>query len=246
MKIFPAVDVIKGKTVRLEQGDFDRKLSYDMAPVDAARKWEDMGAEVIHVVDLEGAKAGGPRNLDIATEIARTVNVPVQLGGGFRRQIDIKKALNAGVWRVVVGSKALEEFAFARDVIETFKDRVIISVDAKSYDLKSRGWEEKVEGEFFYVLDKFVSFGAKEIIYTDILVDGTLSGPSIDRIEEILDKVDVKIIAAGGIKDVEHIRQMKRLEPKGLTGVIIGRALYEGTIDLKEAIDAGKADSAVS
>jgi len=246
MKIFPAVDIIKGKTVRLEQGDFDRKLSYEMEPVEAARKWEAMGAEAIHVIDLEGAKAGSPQNLDIATEIARTVNVPVQLGGGFRRQSDIKKALNAGIWRVTVGSKALEEFEFAKDVIKTFQDRVIISVDARSYDLKSRGWEEKVEGEFFYVLDKFVSFGAKEIIYTDILVDGTLSGPSVDRIEEILDKVDVKVISAGGIKDVEHVKMLKKLEPKGLTGVIIGRALYEGTIDLKEAVDAGKADSAVS
>jgi len=243
MKVIPAVDIIGGKTVRLEQGRYDRKLSYDVEPLEAARKWEAMGAEMLHVVDLDGAREGRPVNLNTVREIARAVNIPVEAGGGFRKEIDIKDALNNGVWRVVVGSKALEEIDFARDVIENFRQQVILSLDARDFRPQVRGWEKEVDLDVFDVLRKFVSFGARELIYTDITKDGMLAGPNTEHIKKILSEVKVKLISAGGIKNVDHIRQLSRLEPLGLSGVIIGRALYEGTIDLKEAIDAGKEDN---
>jgi phosphoribosylformimino-5-aminoimidazole carboxamide ribotide isomerase len=242
MRIIPAIDIIAGKTVRLKQGRYDRQLDYDMTPVEAAREWEAMGAELIHVVDLEGAKKGAPVNLEMVKEIVRTVNVPIEVGGGFRKEVDIKNALNHGVTRVVIGSKAFEDIDFARTCLENFHDKVILSVDAKDYKPRVWGWKKALNADLFELLAKFRSFGAKEIIYTDISKDGMLAGPSTDQIERILDGVGIKVIAAGGVKDIGHIKELKRLEKKGLTGVIIGRALYEGTINLREAIDAGKAD----
>ncbi|MFQ5952780.1 MAG: 1-(5-phosphoribosyl)-5-[(5-phosphoribosylamino)methylideneamino]imidazole-4-carboxamide isomerase [Candidatus Omnitrophota bacterium] len=246
MKVIPAVDIIEGKTVRLEQGKYDRKLSYDVSPVEAARKWEAAGAELIHVVDLDGAKKGRPVNLGVIEEIVKAVNVPVEVGGGFRKELDIKSGLDRGIWRVVVGSGAFEDIDFARDCIENFRERVILSLDAEDSRPRVRGWEKAVEVDLFDILEKFRSFGAREIIYTDIKRDGTLSGPNVENLKKILAKVDLKIISAGGIKTVDHVRQLKELEPMGLSGVIIGRALYEGTIDLEEAISAGKTDNPVS
>lgn len=246
MKIIPAIDIIDGKTVRLEQGRYDRELKYEIKPVEAAREWESMGAELIHVVDLDGARQGRPVNLSVLKEIARAVNVPVEVGGGFRKEIDIKDALNNGAWRVIIGSKALEEIDFARNCIETFHAQVIISVDVKELKPRVHGWEKGLDLDLFDVLKKFVSFGAKELIYTDIQKDGMLSGPAAENLEKILKEVKVKIISAGGIKTIEHIKELKKLEGLGLSGVIVGRALYDGTIDLKEAIDAGKKDNTVS
>ncbi|MGB2601150.1 MAG: 1-(5-phosphoribosyl)-5-[(5-phosphoribosylamino)methylideneamino]imidazole-4-carboxamide isomerase [Candidatus Omnitrophota bacterium] len=246
MKIIPAVDIIGGKTVRLEQGKYDRELNYDVSPVEAARKWEAIGAEMLHVVDLDGARQGRPVNLETVREITKAVNIPVEVGGGFRKEIDIKSALDHGVWRVIVGSKAFQELDFARACIQDFRERVIFSADASNFELRVQGWEEGVDLDLFDILRKLVSFGSKELIYTDIQKDGMLTGPSTDHLEKILQEVDIKLISAGGVKTVEHIKQLKKLEPLGLVGVIVGRALYEGTIDLKEAIDAGKADNTVS
>jgi len=246
MKIIPAVDIIEGKTVRLMQGKYDHKTDYNVSPVDAAREWESAGAELIHVIDLEGAKKGHPINLETAAEIARAVDVPVQLGGGFRKEIDIKKALDSGIWRVIIGSKAIEEEDFARDILTSFRERVILSVDADKTGLKLHGWQDRSRLDVFETIEKFVSFGAEEMIFTDISKDGTLKGPDIELLKELLPRVKVKLIYAGGIKDTEDILELKKLEKKGLAGVIIGRALYDGTIDLKEAIDACKADNPVS
>ncbi|MDP8298397.1 MAG: 1-(5-phosphoribosyl)-5-[(5-phosphoribosylamino)methylideneamino]imidazole-4-carboxamide isomerase [Candidatus Tantalella remota] len=239
MKIIPAIDLIEGKTVRLEQGKYDRQLSYDVDPVEAARKWEAQGAKLIHIVDLDGARKGEPSNVETVRKITRAVTIPVEVGGGFRKVLQVKGALDHGVSRVIVGSKAFEEMDFARSCLETFGERVIFSVDAKNLEVRIHGWEDGIDLDIFEVLKKFVSFGSKEIIYTDVQKDGMLSGPSIDQLTQILEKVDINIISAGGVKTVEHIKELKKLESLGLSGVIIGRALYDGTIDLKEAIDAG-------
>ena len=246
MKIIPAIDIISGKTVRLEQGRYDRKLSYDVTPLEAAREWESMGAELIHVVDLDGARQGKPVNLSVVREIARSVGIPVETGGGYREEMDIEEALNSGVWRVILGSKAFQDMDFARNCIERFGERVILSADARNFEPMIQGWEQGLDIDFFEILKKFISFGAREIIYTDIRKDGMLSGPSIENIEKILKETGIKIISAGGVKTVDHVKELKRLEPLGLSGVIIGRALYEGIIDLKEAIDAGKTNNTVS
>ncbi|MFH1837092.1 MAG: 1-(5-phosphoribosyl)-5-[(5-phosphoribosylamino)methylideneamino]imidazole-4-carboxamide isomerase [Candidatus Omnitrophota bacterium] len=246
MKIIPAIDLIDGKTVRLKQGEYDRKISYDIDPIEAARKWGSMGAELIHIVDLDGAREGRPMNLDVVEKIIGAVNVPVEVGGGFRNKEDIQLALARGVSRVVVGSKAFEEIDFAEDCIISFGEKVILSADAKNFKPQVHGWETALDMDLFEILKKFVSFGAKEIIFTDIQKDGMLTGPSIDSLKKILEEVDVKIVSAGGVKTVEDVRELKKLEDKGLSGVIIGRALYEGTIGLKEAINAGKKNNTMS
>lgn len=246
MKIIPAIDLIGGKTVRLEQGEYERRLSYDVDPVDAARRWQDMGAELIHVIDLDGAKEGKPCNLSTTEKIVQAVDVPIETGGGFRTETDIEAAIKKGVSRVVVGSRAFEDMGFAKTCTESFGIHVIFSLDVRNNRLGIHGWEDTIDLNIPDVLNELISFGTKEIIYTDITRDGTLSGPNTVEIKRLLDAVDIQIISAGGVKTVDHIQQLKALEEMGLSGVIIGRALYEGTIDLKEAIDAGKADNTVS
>ena len=239
MKIIPAIDLIAGKTVRLEQGEYDRKLSYDISPLEAAKKWKAEGATLLHVIDLDGAKEGRPVNLPVVEEIISEVKVPVETGGGYRTIEDIEEALDKGVFRVIVGSKALKDMSFAHDCVREFGQRIIFSIDVKNFRPSVNGWEQTVDIDVPTVLNWFKDFGVEEIIYTDIESDGTLKGPNIEALEKMLDISGVKIISAGGVKTVEDIKKLKKLEEKGLSGVIIGRALYEGTIDLGEAIDAG-------
>ena len=243
MKVIPAIDIMGGRTVRLEQGRYDRRLRYDIAPVDAAREWESRGAELIHVVDLDGARDGWPVNLSVVSAIAQAVNIPVEAGGGFRNEADIEKALGTGIWRVVVGSKALEEKDFARNILENFREQVIPSLDADKDRLRIHGWKKPLDLDIFKALDRFVSYGAGEVIYTAISKDGTLAGPDTGSLKKIIGEFDIGFIYAGGVKNVEHIRELKELEHMGLTGVIVGRALYDGTLDLGEAINACKADN---
>ncbi len=246
MKIIPAIDLIGGKTVRLEQGKYDKKLSYCTDPVDAAKKWEALGAKLIHVIDLDGAKEGRPVNLSTIKKIVGAVNTRIEVGGGYRSEADITTALEAGAWRVILGSRVLEDLEFTKKAVKNFKENVILSLDAENKKLKARGWVKEVDINIFDLLDKLSSFGVKEIIYTDISRDGTLSGPNVEVLSEILDKTDIKIISAGGVKNIEDIKKLKKLEKKGLSGVIIGRALYDGTIKLEEAINACKADNSLS
>ena len=246
MKILPAIDLIGGKTVRLFEGRYDRKSIYDIDPVEAAKKWESMGAEILHVVDLDGAKTGHPINLNTVEKIIKAVNIPVEMGGGYRLASEIETALTAGVSRVIIGSRAFEDLDFACSCFDSFGKKVIFSFDAKNFVPQVRGWEESLDVDIFDLLGKFISFGVKEIIYTDVSKDGTLSGPAIGNVERILDEVDIDIISAGGIKDVAHIRELLPLEKKGLTGIIVGRALYEGTLDLREAISACEENNSMS
>ncbi|MFH1878052.1 MAG: 1-(5-phosphoribosyl)-5-[(5-phosphoribosylamino)methylideneamino]imidazole-4-carboxamide isomerase [Candidatus Omnitrophota bacterium] len=246
MKVIPAIDLIAGKTVRLKQGRYDCELKYQISPIEAAERWESMGARLLHVVDLDGARLGVPGNLPTIKQIVRAVSIPVQTGGGYRSETDIETALDAGVSRVIIGSKAFQDPGFAEKCIGKYGRNVILSADAKDLKPMIRGWEEGIGGDFFDLLRQFVSFGMDEIIYTDIKRDGMLTGPGIDNIKKILSEVKIKLISAGGVKTVEHIRELKRLEHMGVTGVIVGRALYEGTIDLEEAINAGKEDNPLS
>ncbi len=246
MKIIPAIDLIGGKTVRLKQGEYDQKLVYDISPVEAARQWADLGAEMIHVVDLDGAREGKPANLDIVAEIVKTVKVPVETGGGYRTRDEVLSALEKGVSRVVLGSRVFRDVSFARDIAKELKEKIIFSLDVKNFRPSVDGWKNTVDIDISTVMGWFSDFGVKEMIYTDIKNDGMLAGPDMEGLEIILASSNMKVISAGGIKTVEHVRQLKSLEEKGLLGVIIGRALYEGTIGLKEAINAGKKDNSLS
>jgi len=246
MIVIPAVDIIGGKTVRLEKGDYDRKMSYDLTPVEAALEWQEQGAEYLHVIDLDGAREGRPVNLDIAGNIAREVNIPVEIGGGFRSAADIDKALSCGFDRVIVGSKVFEDMGFAEKIIREYGERIIISVDVDKGVVKTHGWKDKSGRSPDEFLKVFYSYGAERIIYTDISRDGTLSGPDTVSIKEMLDKYPFKMIYAGGIRDIQNILDLKALSDAGLEGVITGRALYQGTIDLREAIDACKTHNPLS
>jgi phosphoribosylformimino-5-aminoimidazole carboxamide ribotide isomerase len=246
MKIIPAIDLIDGKTVRLEQGEYDRQLSYTIDPVEAAKKWESMGAEMIHVVDLDGARQGKPINLEVAKKIVNCVNVPIEIGGGYRSIEDIENALSQGISRVIVGSRAFEDYEFARLCVNEFVEKVIFSFDVKGFSPSVRGWKKTTDVDFFEILDWFIEYGAKEIIYTDITRDGMLSGPNIENLKKILSKGNIKVISAGGVKNLEHILELKKLEDMGLSGVIVGRAIYDGTLDLKGAIDACKKNNTLS
>jgi phosphoribosylformimino-5-aminoimidazole carboxamide ribotide isomerase len=246
MKIIPAIDLIDGKTVRLRQGEYDQKMEYDISPVEAAKKWADHGAELIHVIDLDGARDGSPVNLEVTAEIVRAVNVPVETGGGYRTREHIMSAIEKGISRVVLGSRILRDVSFARDIAAELGDKIIFSLDVKNFRPSVEGWKNTVDIDVATIMGWFSDFGVKEIIYTDIKSDGMLTGPDLEALESVLGSSGLKVISAGGVKTVEHIRQLKTLEAKGLSGAIIGRALYEGTIDLKEAIDAGKADNTLS
>jgi phosphoribosylformimino-5-aminoimidazole carboxamide ribotide isomerase len=246
MKIIPAIDLINGKTVRLKQGEYDRKTVYDISPIDAAKKWADAGAELIHVVDLDGASEGRPVNLEITEKIVKAVDVPVETGGGYRTKEHVLDALERGVSRVVLGSRVFRDVSFARDMASELKEKIIFSLDVKNFKPSVDGWKNSVDIDIATIVGWFSDFGVEEIIYTDIKSDGMLAGPDMEGLEKILDTSGMKIISAGGVKTVEHVKQLMGLTEKGLSGVIIGRALYEGTIDLKEAIDAGKKDNTLS
>jgi phosphoribosylformimino-5-aminoimidazole carboxamide ribotide isomerase len=246
MKIIPAIDLIGGKTVRLKQGEYDRKMVYNISPVEAALKWQEMGASLLHIVDLDGAKEGRPVNLGVVESIVKAVDIPVETGGGYRTREDICGAIDKGVSRVVLGSKAFTDINFAHNCVDDFGEKIIFSLDVKNFRPSVGGWEDSVDIDVPTVLGWFAGFGVKEMIYTDIKSDGMLAGPNMESIESILDISRIKIISAGGVKTKDHVIKLKTLEAKGLSGVIIGRALYEGTIDLREAIDAGKTDNPVS
>lgn len=246
MEIIPAIDLMDGKTVRLKQGRYRCKLSYDIAPVDAARRWVSMGAKRLHIVDLDGAKAGRPVNSGLIGKIVKAAKVPVEVGGGFRKNVDIQKALDKGVFRVVVGSKAFQDLGFAGKCVKKFGYKIIFSADLKGSLPSVQGWEKTIDADLFIILKRFCDFGVKEIIYTNIERDGMFSGPDIGGLKQILTKTGLKVILAGGIKTIGHIRQLKKLEKAGLSGVIVGRALYEGTLDLKEAVSVGEADNTMS
>lgn len=246
MKIIPAIDLIDGKTVRLKQGEYHRKMEYDISPVEAAKKWADMGAELIHVVDLDGAREGNPVNLDTTAEIVKAVNVPVETGGGYRSREHVLQGLDIGVSRVVLGSRVFRDIHFAKEIALSLGEKIIFSLDVKNFRPSVDGWKNTVDIDVSTIMGWFSDFGVKEIIYTDIKNDGMLAGPDIEGLNGLLGSSEINIISAGGVKTVEHIRQLKCLENKGLSGVIIGRALYEGTIGLEEAIGAGKENNTLS
>ncbi|MBF0493743.1 MAG: 1-(5-phosphoribosyl)-5-[(5-phosphoribosylamino)methylideneamino]imidazole-4-carboxamide isomerase [Candidatus Omnitrophica bacterium] len=239
MKIIPAIDIIGKKTVRLKKGSYGDKISYDLSPVEAALKWKECGAELLHIIDLDGAKEGRPVNLGEIKKIIKKVKVPLEVGGGYRTKEDIEKALGMGVYRVIVGSKAFEDPDFVKDIFSKYGSKIILSVDADNGLVRTHGWLNSSGMSIFDALMEIEAYGAKQIIYTDISKDGTLNGPNIGMIQKILSVTNLKLFYAGGIKNIAHIRKLKALETKGLIGVIVGRAIYDGTLDLKEAISVG-------
>ncbi len=236
MLIIPAIDLEQGCVVRLVQGRKDKKI-YSRDPLKTARHWAKQGAKLIHVIDLDGASCGAPKNLSIVKDILKSVSVPVQLGGGMRKIDSIAKALELGVFRVVLGTKAAEDPEFLLKVFKKFKQKVIVSIDSLNDKVLIKGWRTGARGiktmDFARRLKKI---GFQEIIYTNIIKDGTLKGPDIKGIKSLLKESGLQIIASGGVSSLNDLSRLKLLEKAGVTGVIVGKALYEGRFTLTAAL----------
>jgi phosphoribosylformimino-5-aminoimidazole carboxamide ribotide isomerase len=236
MLVIPAVDIKNGKTVRLTQGLADKETVYSQSPVEMAGKWAAFGVEMLHIVDLDGALHGELRNLKAVEEIAKAVKAKVELGGGIRDIETIKRVLDTGVQKVCVGTMALDEKFLAEVSKSSFREMVVISIDAKDGLVRTKGWVEETGVTVADLVKKAAKFGITTVNYTDISKDGMLEGPNMVSLKELLSIGGVDIVAAGGITTIEDVKKLKALEKEGLKGMIIGKALYEGRIDLAEAV----------
>lgn len=239
MLIIPAIDLRNGKVVRLAKGKFNQKI-YSLDPLKVALSWQRQGAKLIHVVDLDGAITGKPKNLKIIEKIAKSVSVPIQCGGGIRDEKIIKRLLKSGIRRVVLGTRAIEDLDFLRKIIKIFKAKIAVSIDEQKGIIAISGWRKKSSIGKKTLLKKLKEAGLKTLIYTDISRDGTLTGPNINGIKETLTLAKIPLIASGGISNLEDIKRIKKIEKRGVIGIIIGKALYENKFSLKEAIEIGK------
>lgn len=234
MRIYPAIDIKNGKCVRLRQGNFDDMTVYNDNPVEVAKEWIKNGASYIHLVDLDGAREGSGVNSDIIKEIANLSDVPVQTGGGIRTIEDIENKLALGVRRVILGTVAVKNPEIVKEAVEKFGDAIAVGIDAKNGMVAVSGWEEVSEVSAVDLCVKMRDYGVKTIIYTDISKDGMMSGPNIEDTKEIVDATGIDIIASGGVSGMNDLENVDKINAHG---AIIGKALYTGAINLKEAVD---------
>ncbi|MFH0775255.1 MAG: 1-(5-phosphoribosyl)-5-[(5-phosphoribosylamino)methylideneamino]imidazole-4-carboxamide isomerase [bacterium] len=242
MLIIPAIDIREGKVVRLKKGEFSEQTTYLEEPVSVALKWQELGAKMIHVVDLDGAFFGQPGNLDVIEEICNNVSIPIQMGGGLRNLELIKEVMDFGVSRVVLGSVAIIKPEILEEALFRFSaKRVVVGLDIKEGKIAISGWQKVSD----HKVDEFIiglrKIGLGEIIVTDIETDGMLSGPNIPLLEELGKKtMGLRIIASGGVSCLPDIISLKKLAEYGVYGVIIGKSLYDGKITLKDALEVAK------
>lgn len=236
--IYPAIDIRGGKCVRLVQGDYDRETVYNANPVEVARSWEAQGGSFIHLVDLDGAKAGHPVNDELIGVIARTVQVPVQVGGGLRTLDDVKRLLSLGVSRVILGTAAIEDRAFTEAVLGTYGDQVAIGIDARNGFVATRGWLETSEVQAEVLAKELAAKGAETFIFTDISRDGMMQGPNVEAILSLAQASGKTVIASGGVTVQDDLLRLAAHRDQGVGGAIVGKALYTGNIDLAQAIGA--------
>lgn len=235
MEIIPAIDLKDGRCVRLFQGDFSQTTVYSDDPAAMAQQWEAQGATRVHVVDLDGARQGQSANLEAVRAIVRAVTIPVQLGGGLRREHDIDAVLDIGVERVILGTAAVEDVALVSRLLERFAERVIVGVDARNGKVATAGWLETADVWATDLVRRMADLGVQRIIYTDISRDGTLTEPNFEAMAALLDPNGPALIASGGIAEIAHLQRLARL---GVEGAIVGKALYDGNIDLPQALAA--------
>ncbi len=236
MLIIPAIDLRGGKVVRLFQGKFDQEKVYSSDPVKVAKHWAKQGAKLLHIVDLDGAASGKPQNLAVVKEIIAAVGMGLEFGGGVRDLETLTKVFSLGVERVVLGTKAVADALFLKAAWKKFGEKVIVSIDAKNAQVLVRGWKTGSAKSVFTFAQELKKIGFEQLIYTDISKDGTMAGPNIKAIKELLKVSGLNVIASGGVADLKDLLKLKRLEKQGVIGVIIGKALYEGKFSLTEAI----------
>lgn len=240
MIVIPAVDIKQGKCVRLLQGRMQQATLYSDDPAKMARKWETCGASLIHIVDLDGAFAKKVQNLETIKNILFHIDVPIQLGGGIRDIETIEMYINAGVSKVIIGSQALYNPDLVKEACKKFKGRIIVGIDAKNGMVAVEGWSKVSQTRAVDLAKKFEQCGVAAINFTDIHRDGMQTGPNIEETAALADAVSIPIVASGGVNTIEDIKNLLEIENRGVTGVITGRALYEGSLDLKEAIRISK------
>ena len=234
MKLYPAIDIKNGQCVRLRQGKFDDVIIYSNNPVDIAKEWEACGASFIHLVDLDGALCGHAVNAEVIRKIASTVNIPVEVGGGIRNIKDIEDVLALGVSRVIIGTKAVENPNFIKEAVDKFgADKIVAGVDAKDGLVAIHGWEKVSNIKAVDLCMEMKKLGIKTIIYTDISKDGMLSGPNVYQTKLLSDQTGLDIIASGG---VSGLKDLELVDEAVIHGAIIGKALYEKKIDLRQAV----------
>lgn len=238
MDIIPAIDLLEGRCVRLYQGDYAQSQVFNDNPVEVAKQWADQGATRIHVVDLDGAKVGQPVNNKAIEAIVKAVSIPVQVGGGLRDRIGVTKMLDAGVQQVILGTVAVEEPQIVEALCAEFPLQIIVGIDARKGWVATHGWLETSEVMATDLAQQMSQLGVAAIIYTDILRDGTLIGPNLDALRELANSISIPIIASGGVSSMTDLLSLLALEPLGVSGVIVGRAIYTGDISLKEAVQA--------
>jgi phosphoribosylformimino-5-aminoimidazole carboxamide ribotide isomerase len=236
MIIIPAIDIKDGAVVRLLQGKFNESTIYSHKPEEVAHKWEAQGAKLIHVVDLDGAKAGKVVNYALFEKIIKAVKIPIQVGGGIRYKEDIQRLMALGAKKVVVGTKAVEDKSFIQDIISRWSDNILVSIDASSGRVAEKGWQAVTTKKTVDLAREMQEIGVKELVFTDISRDGTLMGPNIPEIKKLLSMISIPLLVAGGVSNLQDIIKLKELEKDGFRGVIVGKALYEGTLDLIEAL----------
>jgi phosphoribosylformimino-5-aminoimidazole carboxamide ribotide isomerase len=236
MLVIPAVDLKNGHSVRLRQGRMDAETVYSDDPVAMAQRWVDEGASWLHVVDLDGAVEGQPRNLPAIEHIVQTVPVPVQVGGGVRTVERAQRYLDLGVARVIISTLAVERPQVAAELCQRFPGRMAVSLDARDGKVAVKGWRQHAALDYLAVARQIEAWRPAVLIFTAIQRDGTLEGPDLPRLEALLAAVDLPVIVAGGVGDIRHVRSLVPLAAAGLSGMIIGKALYDGCVSFREAL----------
>jgi phosphoribosylformimino-5-aminoimidazole carboxamide ribotide isomerase len=233
MEVIPAIDLLEGKCVRLYQGDYSQSQVFDENPVAVAQQWVDQGATRLHVVDLDGAKAGKPANLQAIAAIVQAVSVPIQVGGGLRDRTSVSQLLELGVGRVILGTIAVKQPQLVAELCGEFPGKIVVGIDARNGKVATDGWLETSSVAATDLAHQMAQLGAAAIIYTDIHRDGTLSGPNIPALRELAESIAIPVIASGGVSSLTDLLSLLSLEPIGVNGVIVGRALYTGDVSLK-------------
>ncbi|MBP3232104.1 MAG: 1-(5-phosphoribosyl)-5-[(5-phosphoribosylamino)methylideneamino]imidazole-4-carboxamide isomerase [Anaerovibrio sp.] len=235
MIIFPAIDIRGGKAVRLYKGDFSQETVFG-DPVEMASRWEAAGGQFLHLVDLDGARAGKSINLDVVKKIIEKVNIPVELGGGIRTLENIQQVLDMGVKRVILGSVAAKNPELVKEACIQYKDRIVVGIDAKDGIVAVDGWEASGNVRAVVLAREMAQAGVERIIYTDISRDGTMEGVNVQSTAELARDSGVKVIASGGVKSIDDIKALLPYAKDGIEGVIVGKSIYSGTLDLSEAV----------
>ena len=240
MIIYPAIDIRGGRCVRLTEGRFDAETVFADDPAQMALKWAGLGAEFLHLVDLDGALAGEGKNVPVIERILKSVNIPVHLGGGIRNLATIEKLLDLGVTRLILGSAAVKNPELVQEACKKYPGHIAVGIDAKNGEVAIEGWGQGSGVAATELAKKMASFGVETIIYTDISRDGMLSGVNVESTAALARACGVPIIASGGVASIEDIRRVKAVESDGVQGCIIGKAIYTGAVDLKEALALAK------